>query len=295
MLNLSTELGVTDKRLLASIHDRASVNSGAMQTLKIIYPSVVDIGCFSDTLDHVGEKFNTPGLVCFPEAPRQNWHGERKLVYQSLTYSATRCWSKWEVLKALLLSFGDVESFLRDCDPPPSRLKLLEILEDSPSRRKLHIELAITVDAGEPFIKAAYVLEEDGPLALSAYKEIQQLRASVRNEYYPNCMAIARRLSTSISQYDQLVRYAESCIKPGYYDYIEEKFDEDLSIAVNMFKCLRLFDPSFVADVHPACEDIEELRLLPVFNSTSTIDSLKRELPTYTAAVDVSSQTDKTD
>ena len=63
-----------------------------------------------------------------------------------------------------------------------------------------------------------------------------------------------------------------------------------------MFKCLRLFDPAFVADAHPGCEDIEELRLLPFFNSTSTIDDLKHELPTYIAnAEDVSSQIDKTD
>ena len=83
--------------------------------------------------------------------------------------------------------------------------------------------------------------------------------------------------------------------KPGY-DCFKEKVDEDLSIALNMFKCLRLFDPSFVADAHPACEDIEQVCLLPFFNSNMTIDNLKRELPTYTAAVeDVSSQTDKTD
>ena len=55
--NLSTELEITDKRLLASIHDRVSVNNVAMQTLKIIYPNVIDIGFFSYTLDHVGEKF----------------------------------------------------------------------------------------------------------------------------------------------------------------------------------------------------------------------------------------------
>ena len=54
-------------------------------------------------------------------------------------------------------------------------------------------------------------------------------------------------------------------------------------IALDMFKCLRSFGPSFVADAHPACEDIEEL-------------CHKCELPTYTAeAVDISSQLDKTD
>ena len=193
------------------------------------------------------------------------------------------------------MSFGDVESFLRDCDLPPSRLKLLEILEDPTNHRKLHIQLAAAVDAGEPFVKATYVLKGDGPLVLSAYKEIQQLRASIRNEYYPNVVAVARRLSTASTQCDQLVRYAKNCIKPGY-EYFNTKFDEDLSITLSMFKCLRLFDPSFVADAHPVCEDIEDLRVLPFYNSDSTINNLKREMPTYAAeAEDVSSQTDWTD
>ena len=151
------------------------------------------------------------------------------------------------------------------------------------------------MDAGEPFVKTTYLLEGDGPLVLSAYKEIQQLRAFIENEHYLNVLAVARKQSTSTTQYDQLFRYAKVCIKPGY-DYFKKKFDEDLSLVLDMFKCWRLFDSAFVADAHPGCEDIEELRLLPFFNSTSTIDDLKHELPTYIANTeDVSSQIDKTD
>jgi len=47
------------------MHDRASVNSVAMSTLKIVYPTLLDVGCFSHTLDHVGEKFRTPTLSDF--------------------------------------------------------------------------------------------------------------------------------------------------------------------------------------------------------------------------------------
>ena len=46
IVSLSTDLGITGFRLVASMHDRASVNKVAMQTLKIIYPNVIDIGCF---------------------------------------------------------------------------------------------------------------------------------------------------------------------------------------------------------------------------------------------------------
>ena len=32
------------------------------------------------------------------------------------------------------------------------------------------MELAVTVDAGKPFVQATYVLEGDGPLALQCYE-----------------------------------------------------------------------------------------------------------------------------
>lgn len=68
ILCFSTELGITGDQLIASLHDRASVNNVAKQTLKIIYPNVIDIGCFSHTLDLVGEKFCTPILYQFFKA-----------------------------------------------------------------------------------------------------------------------------------------------------------------------------------------------------------------------------------
>ena len=47
---LSTELGVTSGRLLASMRDRASCNNVAMRTLKVAYPNVLDIGCYSHAI-----------------------------------------------------------------------------------------------------------------------------------------------------------------------------------------------------------------------------------------------------
>lgn len=53
---LSVMLGV-ESRLLAAMRDRASVNNAAMRVVSIVYPNVLDVGCFSHTLDIVGEKF----------------------------------------------------------------------------------------------------------------------------------------------------------------------------------------------------------------------------------------------
>lgn len=65
---LSTNLGINSALLLAAMRDRASVNDVAVRTLKILYPNVVDIGCFSHTLDHVGEKMETTILDQFMKA-----------------------------------------------------------------------------------------------------------------------------------------------------------------------------------------------------------------------------------
>ena len=62
---LSTILGIQSHLVLAVMRDRASVNNAAMRIVSVVYPKLLDVGCFSHTLDHVGEKFNTPTLNTF--------------------------------------------------------------------------------------------------------------------------------------------------------------------------------------------------------------------------------------
>ena len=38
------------------------MNNVAIHTLSIVFPKVLDIGCFSHTLDHTGELMKTPVL-----------------------------------------------------------------------------------------------------------------------------------------------------------------------------------------------------------------------------------------
>ena len=51
--------------LLACMRDHGTNNNVALRTLKVLYPNIVDNGCFSHTIDHVGEKFETPVLEEF--------------------------------------------------------------------------------------------------------------------------------------------------------------------------------------------------------------------------------------
>lgn len=68
IVTLSTELAIKSDKVVATMRDRAAVNNVAIQTLKIVFPKVFDIGCFSHTLDHVGEKFKTPILDSFSKS-----------------------------------------------------------------------------------------------------------------------------------------------------------------------------------------------------------------------------------
>ena len=101
-------------------------------------------------------------------------------------YSATRWWSKWEVMKELMELFGDVVPFLQTNSDlaPATRAKLLSILNDPQQMCFLQVELAVTIDAGMPFVRATYNLEGDGPLALKCYEEISSLKAAVTQAHY---------------------------------------------------------------------------------------------------------------
>ena len=102
---------IHSNNLLAALRDRASTNNVAMSTLKIVYPSVIDVGCFSHTIDHVGSHFNTPTLrefitswiSLFSHSPKTRLLWKTRTERSMSTYSATRWWSRWEVIKQVML------------------------------------------------------------------------------------------------------------------------------------------------------------------------------------------------
>ena len=55
---LSTSYNIESSRLLACMRDGASTNSVAVRTLAILYPNMLEVKCFSHTLDRVGEHFD---------------------------------------------------------------------------------------------------------------------------------------------------------------------------------------------------------------------------------------------
>ena len=192
------------------------------------------------------EEFLKGWIGLFSRSPKA------RLAWNSLTglpvpsYSDTRWWSKWEVMNHLLKSFGSVSSFLDKTDLPSSKFKLQEIISDPPKNRKLHMEL--TIDAMEPFVKATCNLEGDGPLIYKAYEEIALLSAGILNQHYPNTKAVAKSLTTTSIQQQQLLDYAKSCVAPSY-KYFQDKFEGDLKAIVQVFKYARFFDPSRIGEL----------------------------------------------
>ena len=206
---LSTSYSIGSNQLLAGMRDRASVNNVAMRTMKILYPHMLDVGCFSHTIDHVGEHFKTPVLSSFvsswvkifSHSPKARLLWKQQTGRSMATYSATRWWSKWEVMKQLLEQYGDISLFLSSDEDFASVLKpkLLAVLEDPQQSKLLQLELAATIDAGEPFVKATYRLEGDGPLALECFEVITMVQASISSNHHPNVIAVARQLSAGNS------------------------------------------------------------------------------------------------
>ena len=59
--------------------------------------------------------------------------------------------------------FGDISSFLQAMEASPATTpKLLQLFSDRRKHEYLQLELAVVIDAGEPFVKATYNLEGDG-------------------------------------------------------------------------------------------------------------------------------------
>ena len=291
---LSTELGIPSSLVIAAARDRASVNNVAMRTVSVIYDQLLDIGCFSHTLDHVGERMRTPNLDTFTKAwislfshsPKSRLLWQTQTGLSAPSFSSTRWWSKFEVIAQIHDAFGDVTTFLQNDDLPSTTVtKMSEILNNPGMCRKFKIELAVTVDAMAAFVKATYNLEGDGPLALMAYECVRCLYAHITTEYFPNVSAVAKHLVNGNQTHEQqLIDYAKECVKPAY-SYFRSKFDNDLKVSMEAFKAARYFSPLKLAELQPTAADIDALLFLPFLNSND-ITTLKSELSTYIAAVE---------
>lgn len=92
--------------------------------------------------------------------------------------------------------FGDIEPFLNSSEEfsATTRAKLLTIMNDYTKKSLLMVEMAAVVDAGEPLVRATYMLEGDGPLAIDCYEIISTVVQGAQVAHFPNVEAIAKEL-----------------------------------------------------------------------------------------------------
>ena len=290
---LSREYAVPPGYLLACMRDRASCNNVAVRFLKVMFTRMLDVGCFSHTLDLVGDKICTPHLSEF----MLSWlslfsHSVKaKILWKEQTdrpirsYCPTRWWSKWECIKQVLELFGDVETFIQRNDDfaTATRSKLLTFFSDPRKKALLKAELAVMVDFGVQFVKTTYHLEGDGPLVFRCYEAISALTAAVNLAHYPNLNAIARDLSNSNpANQQQWEVYGKSCVEPAI-QYYRERLNSSMKTPLEAFKAARIFSPSKVQEMQVSVSTVDELAAFPFFD-TATLAHLKTELPQYIAA-----------
>ena len=94
---VSVKYSIPSQLLLAAMKDRAAVNEMAVHTLKIFYPNLLSIGCFSHTTDHVREHFDTPNLSDFITS----WISCFHIVIKQDFCGLNRQESQWQLIAQL--------------------------------------------------------------------------------------------------------------------------------------------------------------------------------------------------
>ena len=176
-------------------------------------------------------------------------------------------------MSQLLVQFGDIEPFLTSHEDlaPATRQKLLRILCDVTSVAKPKMELAVVVDVGEPFVKATYALEGDGPLAFQCYEIVTAVQISITTAHYPNVNAIAlANASGDLVSKQQWMDYALSCVKPGLA-YFSQCLDGPLKTSLTAFKAARLFNPQKINEMKPDSNIVESVSVFPFLNDPAII------------------------
>ena len=203
-------------------------------------------------------------------------------------YSATRWWSKWEVINQTFELFGDVESFIKHDEQFSSstRAKLAEYFADSRKLECLKVEFAAIVDARKSFVQATYKLEGDGPIVFQCYEIISALSTTVVMENYPNVQAVVKSIAKGKTDLQlKWMKYARLCIKPAL-DYYKEHLQADLmSVPLKAFKAARLFDPHYLNKTKPESVALNSLSTF-TFVTENMLSALKEEYPLYVAATE---------
>ena len=295
------DLHVLRRNVIAAMRDGASVNGLALRNIQDVFPNLIDVTCFSHTLDRIGEYFQIPNASEFTNS----WvslfaHSfKARIAFRELTgispklLSKTRWWSRWEVIRQIVGLFPDIHGFISNqTDMAPATVrKLLALLDNPQVRALIQAEMAAVIDAGEVVVKATYNLEGDGPLALIAHQVIKGVQSSLSMQQFPRLTGLSTRLyPNNMAAQQQILHYGKQCVRPGI-QHFNRKFvgmnDEPAQFhrQMDFFKTAGYFHPATAADVQPTT-DVVQARLAAVPALARFADGIGAEWPIYLAALE---------
>ena len=155
--------------------------------------------------------------------------------------------------------------------------------------QKLKLELAVTIDAGRPFVCKTNQLQGDGPVALDSYQHLQEVATAAAHQHCPNTSAVAAEIAGGDEDVARgHIQYAKSCVKPAITNFLQRFSNQqgDLYNLVRTFKSARYFCPIQVQYLNLQPDAVDQLRLFPFLADDRTINALKVELPAYLTAVE---------
>ncbi|CAH3194651.1 unnamed protein product, partial [Porites evermanni] len=250
-----------------AMRDGASVNGAAMRTVKVVFPKVVDVRCFSHAIDGIGSHFNIPTLrrflqlwnALFGHSPATRIAWKERTGISNKSYSPTRWWSWWEVANQIMLQFAEIHPFLQarlqEAANKATLRQLDEMLANAQTKLLLQIELAAVVDAGKPMVESTYILEGDGTLAWQCYEQLLIIQNSINGANLPNLTALSGEVSGgNVAVAQQYHQYGIAAIRPGW-EYFANTVMGVMGPQVEMFKAARLFSPRHITQLRPVAND----------------------------------------
>ena len=295
---LAQHYNVQNNSLCASMRDGASVNGAAMRTVKIVFPKVVDVRCFSHAIDGVGSHFNIPTVKrflqlwnsLFTHSPATRLAWKERTGISKKSYSPTRWWSWWEVAQQVMLQFAEILPFVQDRLQTAANKATLrhveEMFEDGQMKLSLQLELAAVVDAGKPLVESTYILEGDGTLAWQCYEQLLVIQNSIQVANLPNLVALSREVSGgNLAFAQQCYQYGVAAIQPGW-EYFTQTVMGAMGPQVEIFKAARLFSPQQICQLRPVANDVDIVTSVAFLDDPALIANLKNELPMYLAKAD---------
>lgn len=286
---LHRKLGVLQGQLLAARRDRASVNTGALRTVSVLYPEMLDVGCISHFLDRVGVKCKTPALTPFMSTWNVIFTTRMKArrVWSQISgrgmprYNSTRWWKEWSE------EWNHVNAFLQSNEDfaEVSRRKHSDLIQQS--SLQIRVEQAAMMEM-EKFVKATYTLEGDGALVFVAFRQLEELRQFIHVQNFPTLTRVVQQLFpvNAVEQQRWYLYGLRECLIPGFQYYLETSTNDAIvSRSIQVFQAAQLLNPRVVKTSRTVAADVDWIGAVPFLNDDKTIQSLKDELPAYLAIV----------